>query len=67
MRNVLLAAALIAGSCTLAMAQGGQSGGGGQGTSATPSLTQNPKSGTMRDAPAPTKKVYLKKKKKSRT
>jgi len=47
MKKLILAAALIAGGCSYAMAQTGSSG--GQGTSATPSVTQDPKQGTMRE------------------
>ena len=64
MKAFLLAATLVAGSCSLGMAQGGSSS-GGQGTSATPSMAQNPKAGATRDDRMPAKKVSMKKKKKT--
>ena len=66
MKTILLAAAFAVGVSGYALAQGGQGAGGGQGTSASPSLTQNPKGSTARDG-MPGKNVKMtKKKKKSR-
>ena len=62
MIKILVAAAIVAGSCTLAMAQGGQGTQGGQGPSASPSLTQNPKAGAKSEDRMPSKKVMMKKK-----
>jgi|EndMetStandDraft_2_1072991.scaffolds.fasta_scaffold202614_1 hypothetical protein len=65
MNKLLVAAAIVAGSCTFAMAQGGQGGQGAQGgqdPSATPKTTQTPKTGTMREDKMPSKKVMMKKK-----
>jgi hypothetical protein len=61
MKTLILVAALIAGGCSYALAQAGSSG--GQGTSATPSMTQDPKQGTMRED-NPAKKTAAKAKKK---
>lgn len=57
----IIAAALLAGSCTLAMAQGGGSGGGagsdlnphrvGRGTDANPSASGNPAAGNSAASP----------------
>jgi hypothetical protein len=62
---LLLVAAIVAGGCSLAVAQGTGGSSGGQGTSATPSMTQDPKQGTMRDD-NPAKKVAKKTKKKAK-
>jgi uncharacterized protein YdeI (BOF family) len=63
MKKLILVAALIAGGCSYALAQGAGSSGGGQGTSGTPSITQDPKQGTMRED-NPAKKTVAKKSKK---
>ena len=64
MKKLLLAAALIAGGCSYALAQGTGASGGGQGSSATPGMTQEPKQGTMRDDnPAKKTKAKVKVKK----
>ena len=62
MKTLLIAAAIVAGTCTLAMAQGGQGAQGGQSPSASPSLTQNPKAGAKTEDRMPSKKVMMKKK-----
>ncbi len=63
MKKLFLATAIIAGSCSLVMAQGSSSG--GSGPSPSPNLTQNPKQGTMRDD-NPAKKTTMTKSKKSK-
>lgn len=62
MKKLLVAAAIVAGSCTFAMAQGGQGAQGGQDPSATPKMTQEPKAGAKSDDRMPSKKVMMKKK-----
>jgi hypothetical protein len=64
MKKLLLAAALVAGGCSLALAQG-TGAGSGAGPSASPSMTQDPKQGAKRDdMPVKKKAVKAKKKKK---
>jgi hypothetical protein len=66
MKKLLLAAVLVAGGCSLALAQGTGTGpGSGAGPSATPGMTQDPKQGTMRDD-NPAKKVAKKAKAKKK-
>jgi hypothetical protein len=62
----LLAAALFAGGCTLAMAQaGGGSGGGGAGSDiSTPRLNSGPGGTAKQTGPLTTKKVHKTSKKK---
>jgi hypothetical protein len=65
----LLAAALFAGGCTLAMAQagggGGGAGGGGAGSDiSTPRLNSGPGGTAKQTGPLTTKKVHKKSKKK---
>lgn len=65
MKRLLLAAAIVAASCSLAVAQGttGAGASGGQGTSSTPSV-QNPGGGMSSDK-APAKPRVAKTKKKT--
>jgi hypothetical protein len=65
MKKLLVAAAIVVGSCTFAMAQGGGQGAqGGQDPSASPTLTQKPKAGVKSEDRMPSKKVMMTKKKK---
>jgi hypothetical protein len=66
MKRLLLAAAIVAGSCSLVMAQGtGGAGTGGAGPSAAPAV-QNPGGGMSSDKAAGKPRVAkVKKKKKS--
>jgi len=68
MKKLLLAAAIVAGSCSLVMAQGagtsGSGASGGQGTSAAPSL-QKQGSGGMNTERTAAPRVAKKKKKKT--
>ena len=70
MKKLLVAAAIVAGSCSLVMAQGtGGSGGGtgtGQGTSSAPSL-QKQGTGGMNTERTAAPRVVKKKKKKTRS
>lgn len=60
MKSLIVAAALLAGTMSFAVAQGGA------GPSATPSMTEQPKKGTMRDDAMPKKKTKMKKAKKKK-
>jgi hypothetical protein len=66
MKKLLLVTAIIAGSCSLVMAQGTGSSSGGTDPSASPSMTQNPKQGTTRDDNPKKKAAVVKSKKKSK-
>lgn len=63
MKKLLVAAAIVAGSCTLALAQATPGTQGGAGPSATPSMTETPKAGAKSEDRMPSKKVMMKKKK----
>ena len=64
MKKLLLAAAIVAGSCSLVMAQGGASG--GQGPSSAPSL-QKQGTGTMNSERTAAPRVAKAKKKKKKS
>lgn len=60
----LLAAALFAGTCSFALAQGASGGGGAAGSDiSTPKLNSGPGGTASQNGPVKTKKVHMKKKK----
>ena len=65
MRKLLLAVAIVAGGCSLVMAQGGSGASGGQGPSSAPTL-QKQGAGTKNTERAPAQRVAKTKKKKKK-